>query len=97
MHYQGYDISSAQALIPKLQHLLQAFRSAGFPVYHTREGKSAYQPHGSGSSCLPNPSNSNPLQATDQTYLLSPVVRLIVRATTLLASGLAPPARWAVC
>lgn len=40
MHYQGYDISSAQALIPKLQGLLQAFRSAGFPVYHTREGKS---------------------------------------------------------
>lgn len=41
MHYQGYDISPAQALIPKLQHLLQAFRSAGFPVYHTREGKSS--------------------------------------------------------
>ena len=39
MHYQGYDISPAQALIPKLQGLLQAFRSAGFPVYHTREGK----------------------------------------------------------
>ncbi|KAJ5438156.1 uncharacterized protein N7458_009154 [Penicillium daleae] len=38
MHYQGYDISPAQALIPKLQGLLQAFRSAGFPVYHTREG-----------------------------------------------------------
>ncbi|KAJ5369029.1 uncharacterized protein N7496_008789 [Penicillium cataractarum] len=38
MHYQGYDISAAQALIPQLQHLLQAFRSAGFPVYHTREG-----------------------------------------------------------
>lgn len=40
MHYQGYDISSAQALIPKLQGLLQAFRAAGFPVYHTREGRS---------------------------------------------------------
>ncbi|PTU18561.1 hypothetical protein P175DRAFT_0503359 [Aspergillus ochraceoroseus IBT 24754] len=38
MEFQGYDISAAQALIPKLQHLLNTFRSAGFPVYHTREG-----------------------------------------------------------
>lgn len=51
MHYQGYDISPAQALIPKLQHLLQAFRSAGFPVYHTREGK-FFSRH-LVSSCLP--------------------------------------------
>ena len=40
MEYQGYDISAAQALIPKLQRLLMAFRNAGFPVFHTREGKS---------------------------------------------------------
>lgn len=39
MEFQGYDISAAQALIPKLQHLLHTFRSTGFPVYHTREGK----------------------------------------------------------
>lgn len=39
MEYQGYDISANQALIPKLQRLLHAFRAAGFPVYHTREGK----------------------------------------------------------
>lgn len=38
MEYQGYDISAAHALIPKLQHLLNAFRASGFPVYHTREG-----------------------------------------------------------
>ncbi|CRL25299.1 Isochorismatase-like [Penicillium camemberti] len=38
MGYQGYDISGAQALIPRLQRLLHAFRSGGFPVYHTREG-----------------------------------------------------------
>lgn len=39
MEYQGYDITPAQALIPRLQRLLHAFRSAGFPVYHTREGR----------------------------------------------------------
>lgn len=38
MEFQGYDISEAQALIPKIQRLLMAFRSANFPVYHTREG-----------------------------------------------------------
>jgi nicotinamidase-related amidase len=38
MEYQGYDISAAQNLIPKLQVLLNAFRASGFPVYHTREG-----------------------------------------------------------
>lgn len=41
MEYQGYDISAAQALIPKLQRLLMAFRNSGFPVFHTREGKSS--------------------------------------------------------
>ncbi|CAI7583783.1 unnamed protein product [Penicillium bialowiezense] len=41
MGYQGYDISAAQALIPRLQRLLHAFRSGGFPVYHTREGHRA--------------------------------------------------------
>lgn len=39
MEFQGYDISAAQAIIPKLQQLLHAFRTGGFPVYHTREGK----------------------------------------------------------
>ncbi|KAF4278796.1 hypothetical protein CNMCM8057_008532 [Aspergillus fumigatus] len=38
MEYQGYDISAAQSLIPKLQQVLNTFRTAGFPVYHTREG-----------------------------------------------------------
>lgn len=44
LEYQGYDISAAQALIPKLQRLLHAFRSGGFPVYHTREGMSSFIP-----------------------------------------------------
>ncbi|KAF2454068.1 isochorismatase family protein [Lineolata rhizophorae] len=35
---QGYDISSTRAIIPALQALLQAFRTANFPIYHTREG-----------------------------------------------------------
>ncbi|KAJ6110135.1 Isochorismatase-like protein [Penicillium sp. IBT 16267x] len=38
MEFQGYDTSEAQALIPRIQRLLMAFRSANFPVYHTREG-----------------------------------------------------------
>ncbi|KAJ9299695.1 hypothetical protein DTO271G3_2579 [Paecilomyces variotii] len=38
MEYQGYDISANQALIPKLQRVLHAFRASGFPIYHTREG-----------------------------------------------------------
>lgn len=43
LEYQGYDISAAQNLIPKLQRLLQSFRSGGFQVYHTREGTSSDQ------------------------------------------------------
>lgn len=39
LEFQGYDISPTRAIVPKLQHLLQSFRTAGFPVYHTREGK----------------------------------------------------------
>lgn len=39
MEYQGYDITPAQAIIPRIQSLLASFRSAGFPVYHTREGR----------------------------------------------------------
>lgn len=40
MEYQGYDITPSQAIIPKIQTVLNSFRSAGFPVYHTREGNS---------------------------------------------------------
>jgi nicotinamidase-related amidase len=35
---QGYSLSRFTALIPRLQSLLSAFRQAGFPIYHTREG-----------------------------------------------------------
>ncbi|KAI5295023.1 hypothetical protein KEM56_005726, partial [Ascosphaera pollenicola] len=37
LQYSGYDVSAGQALVPKLQRLLASFRSAGFPVYFTRE------------------------------------------------------------
>lgn len=39
LDYQGIDINNTRNLIPRLQRLLWAFRNAGFPVYHTREGK----------------------------------------------------------
>jgi nicotinamidase-related amidase len=35
---QGIPIEPTRAVIPKIQSLLTAFRRAGFPVYHTREG-----------------------------------------------------------
>lgn len=35
---QGYSIAPTRAVIPKIQSLLEAFRSFGFPIYHTREG-----------------------------------------------------------
>lgn len=38
MEYQQYDITPARNIIPRIQALLSAFRSHGFPVYHTREG-----------------------------------------------------------
>lgn len=37
-HQLGDDISPIRKIIPGLQRLLHAFRGAGFPVYHTREG-----------------------------------------------------------
>lgn len=38
MDYSGFDISHAQSLVPKIHRVLNAFRSAGFPVYFTRQG-----------------------------------------------------------
>ncbi|KAL8784275.1 MAG: hypothetical protein Q9195_009111 [Heterodermia aff. obscurata] len=38
LEHQGEDISPFGKIIPSLVRLLQAFRGAGFPVYHTREG-----------------------------------------------------------
>ncbi|KAF2030916.1 isochorismatase family protein [Setomelanomma holmii] len=35
---QGYDLTRFTAIIPRIQSILRAFRSAGFSVYHTREG-----------------------------------------------------------
>lgn len=42
---QNEDLSQIQKMIPGLQRLLYAFRGAGFPVYHTREGKPLSAPH----------------------------------------------------
>ncbi|QKX59119.1 uncharacterized protein TRUGW13939_06250 [Talaromyces rugulosus] len=41
LEFQGYDISPSREIVPKLQDLLHTFRTAGFPVYHTREGHRA--------------------------------------------------------
>lgn len=35
---QGYPVDGVRAIIPNILEVLTAFRSAGFPVYHTREG-----------------------------------------------------------
>jgi len=39
LDYQGYDVTPAQSIIPRIQDVLHAFRDGGFPVYYTREGK----------------------------------------------------------
>ncbi|KAH8881494.1 isochorismatase family protein [Thozetella sp. PMI_491] len=38
LDFQGIPIDGTRAVIPQIQSLLAAFRRAGFPVYHTREG-----------------------------------------------------------
>jgi nicotinamidase-related amidase len=38
LQYQGIDVSHARAIIPRIQTVLESFRKAGFPIYHTREG-----------------------------------------------------------
>ena len=35
---QGLSIEPTRSVIPKIEALLGAFRKAGFPIYHTREG-----------------------------------------------------------
>ncbi|KAH7091400.1 isochorismatase family protein [Paraphoma chrysanthemicola] len=41
---QGYSLTRFTDLIPRLQSLLSAFRAAGFPIYHTREGHAPDMP-----------------------------------------------------
>ncbi|TFK42927.1 isochorismatase family protein [Crucibulum laeve] len=36
--HQGYNISQSRAPIPHIASLLCAFREAGYPIFHTREG-----------------------------------------------------------
>lgn len=38
MAAQGYDISSAQNVVPKIKSILVPLREAGYPIYFTREG-----------------------------------------------------------
>jgi nicotinamidase-related amidase len=38
MSFQGYDISAAREIVPRLHNILTTFRAHGFPIYHTREG-----------------------------------------------------------
>ncbi|KAF2469340.1 Isochorismatase hydrolase [Lindgomyces ingoldianus] len=42
LHSQGYSVARFQAIVPRIQSLLSAFRAVGIPVYHTREG---HAPH----------------------------------------------------
>ena len=35
---QGLSVEPTRAVIPQVQRLLAAFRTSGFPIYHTREG-----------------------------------------------------------
>jgi hypothetical protein len=47
MTWQRYNVSAAKAIIPKLKHLLETFRQADFPIYHTREGQPSMLPDSS--------------------------------------------------
>ncbi|KAK4561309.1 hypothetical protein LTR86_004626 [Recurvomyces mirabilis] len=38
LSHQGYDISPVRNIVPFIQHLLNAARGAGLPIFHTREG-----------------------------------------------------------
>ena len=84
MEYQGYDISASQEIVPRIQHLLDTFRSAGFPIYHTREGNHDKPDSFDGSLTS---------QATVLIYLLYPVEKPIGLGTTLRDSGSGPLAR----
>lgn len=90
MEFQGYDISAAQALIPKLQRLLHAFRTAGFPVYHTREGTL----RSNISKYLPS---SNCLQVTGRTSRPSQVGKTSALTTTLPDSVSGRTVHWDGC
>jgi len=38
LEHQGISIEPTRAIIPRIQSLVQTFRAASFPIYHTREG-----------------------------------------------------------
>lgn len=78
MEYQGYDITDALSLIPKLQHLLNSFRSSGFSIYHTRQGKEEIDVH----LISQEPLLNSPLQVTELTCPPFQVERHIDSRTT---------------
>jgi nicotinamidase-related amidase len=41
LSHQGYDIALTRAIIPAIQSLISTARTAGFPIFHTREGHRA--------------------------------------------------------
>lgn len=64
MEKQGYDISPVREIIPDVRRLLEGFRKAGFPVFHTREGMAVHfsqYPHLPPSTPPSPPPNPTPL------------------------------------
>ncbi|KUJ19224.1 isochorismatase family protein [Mollisia scopiformis] len=73
--HQGYDITPVQSIIPTLQGLLTAFRSHGFPIYHTREGHRPNLSTLSSRELLRSKNNPSGLGIGD----VGPLGRLLVR------------------
>lgn len=55
----GLPIAPMRAIIPTIQSLLAAFRQAGYPIYHTREGPPPRPQHALGTRTRPQPSSSS--------------------------------------
>lgn len=73
--HQGYDITPVRSVIPTIQTLLSAFRTHGFPIYHTREGHRPDLSTLSSRELLRSRNNSSGLGIGD----LGPLGRLLVR------------------
>ncbi|EFX05007.1 isochorismatase family protein [Grosmannia clavigera kw1407] len=75
MDSQGYSIEPARAVIPRIQALLAGFRTAGFPIYHTREGHRPDLSTLSSRELLRSRNNESGLGIGD----MGPMGRLLVR------------------
>ncbi|KAK3117953.1 hypothetical protein LTR53_000105 [Teratosphaeriaceae sp. CCFEE 6253] len=73
--HQGYDISPARSIIPKVQSLLNSCRSAGLSIYHTREGHRPDLASLSSREFFRSRNNASGLGIGDQ----GPLGRLLVR------------------